>query len=219
MKLAVVFAGTMLSPWVSAFEDLKPAQKLIYDRSHLLNTQADQVLQYSFTLNGKEIESIDDTVTVNVKNKIDETRRDVSVEFLSGEQHMPLPDFDAYRGNPVIIAMLEHSAKLVGTESGGGTLYFRNRIRDRMADDIEVQTGEADFDGSTIATESITFKPFVGDANLASMSLKQLENMVYTITLSDDVLGGVVEIKIESHDDSGEPLLSNALTFIGVKTD
>lgn len=218
LSVATMIASTALPAIVSAFEELKPAQKLIYDHDHLRKTEANQVLQYNFSLAGKDIEAIEDVVQVTIKNKVDEELRDVSIEFLSDDKNMFLPDFDAYRGNPVIIAMLEYSARYVGEASGGGTLYFRNRIRDQMAADIGVQTAQSSFNGTSIATNTISFKPFEGDANLVSMSLEQFENMVYTITLSDDVTGGVAEITIESKDDSGTVILTNALTFNGVKT-
>jgi len=88
-----------------------------------------------------------------------------------------------------------------------------------MADDIDVLDGESDFNGTSIATKSFSFKPFDQDANLTSLSLEQFSKMVYSITLSDDVAGGVVEIRIDSVNDRGEQLLTSALTFTGVSAE
>lgn len=197
----------------SAFDELKPAQKLVYEKSHLANTNANQKLHYSFDISGTAVEPVTDKVTVNVGKEVDAERRDVAMDFLSEDRQITFPDFEAYRGNPVIIATLEYSAQLVGRESGGGTLYFRNRIRDAMAQDLEVKETKFELNDETFNSDSISFEPFKKDANLAPMSLPQFERLVYTITISDDIVGGVVQISMQSKDDNGDVLASYVLTF------
>jgi len=197
-----------------AFDNLTPAQKLIYDHNHLTQTDAGQVLNYRYTLAGVEIDSVDDQVKAIIQKKVDDDKRDVQIDFLSGEHRMILPDFTEYRGNPIIIAMLEYSAQFIGRETGGGTLYFRNRIRDGLAGEIAVETGEAELAGEPIKIQTLSFKPFEADANLSVV--KQFQKLVYRIVLSEDVPGGVLEIQLQSKDEAGEVLLASLLSFENV---
>jgi len=197
-----------------AFDNLTPAQKLIYDHDHLTQTDAGQVLNYRYTLVGEEFDSVDDAVKAIIKNKVDDHKRDVRIDFLSGEHQMILPEFTGYRGNPVIIAMLEYSAQFISRETGGGTLYVRNRIRDGLAGEISIESGEAELAGKPIEIQALSFQPFEADANLSTV--KQFQKLVYRIVLSENVPGGVLEIQLQSKDENGKVLLSSLLSFKNV---
>jgi len=194
-----------------AFDDLTPAQELIYERDHLIDTDIGQALNYRYKLQGLEISPVDDLVKANIERKVDEIKRDIKIDFLSGEHRMILPAFNEYRGNPIIIAMLEYSAQFIGRETGGGTLYFRNRIRDGLAGDLPIETSNTEFDGQSIDVQTISFKPFETDAKLALT--KQYKQLVYSISLSEDLPGGVLEIRIQSKDETDKELMTSILTF------
>lgn len=181
----------------TAFETLTRAQSLIYDNSHLSNTSAGQEINYRYRNLSSANEIINDRVLLSIKKTHDGEKRDVSLDFLSAERHMAFPDFTAFRGNPVIIAMLEHIAQGFGRETGGGVLYFRNRIRDALArGDIKIEQVNVKYSGRQVAATRMLFSPFINDVYLVEKP--EYTKAVFSITLSNAVPGGVVGIAVKS---------------------
>jgi len=120
--------------------------------------------------------------------------------FLSGENKLALPDFKGFRGNPIIIGMLEHIAQSMGRETGGGVLYFRNRIRDALAEEsntfneITVQ-----WNNDELAAKELLISPFSNDPYLAEKP--EYRHTEISIVMSDEVPGSVVGIKVKSEKD------------------
>lgn len=193
----------------SAFETLTPAQTQIYDYPHLSGTKENMSIAYRYS--GTSPEDITDTVKIHI-GKENAERRDVEVDFLTAERRMHLPPFPGYRGNPVIIVMLEHIAQTFGKISGGGALYFRNRIRSSLAEkELEVISSKQQLNGQTIEIRTISFKPFQSDPNLAATP--HLQEAVLSIKLSDDILAGLQQISIESPKPEGAQPFKQTLTF------
>lgn len=196
MIIAVLGLGVVHLP-AFAFETLTSAQKLIYDTAHLANTVAGQQINYRYRSRLGDGGIVSDRVLLTIKKSHADNKRDVVLDFLSAERHMNLPDFSGYRGNPVIIAMLEHIAQGLGQDTGGGVLYFRNRIRDALArsdnriEQITVKIGERDVDATRLH-----FSPFVGDKNLASSPV--FTGAEFSIVFSDAAPGGVVAVGVKS---------------------
>lgn len=214
---AVCAIGIMgLSANVSAFDsNLTPAQQQVYDHPHLSNTTTGQIVKYRYESISADGSTIEDMATLTIKDKSasdDADRRNVAINFLSAERRIALPDFDNYRGNPIIIAMLEHICQSLGQVSGGGSLYFRNRVRDALAKrDLEINTGTLEVNGTTVETRNISIQPLLDDAKLNTHP--HLKKAVISITLSDDVLAGVSSISIESGSEASGPF-NRTLTLI-----
>lgn len=188
----VAFTGTAHS-----FENLTAAQILVYDTAHLSNTVAGQQINYRYYSQIATDDIIADRVSLSIKKSHEDNKRDVGLDFLTGERHLALPDFNAFRGNPVIIAMLEHIAQSFGRETGGGALYFRNRIRDALAkENTQIVQITVEYGDRTIGATRLIFLPFSGDVYLVENPEYTLAN--FSITLSDDVPGGVVGISVKS---------------------
>jgi len=177
-----------------AFDQLTEAQTLIYDTPHLVGTTAGQTINYTYSSDVADAEKISDAVKLTVTREYDDERRDLSLTFLNGERNLAFPDFTAFRGNPVIIAMLEHIAQDLAERTGGGTLYFRNRIRDGLAGDVKVTT-EANTDSENTST-TVSFKPFVDDPHIGGDA--QYANAEFSIELSEKVPGTVIAVEVRS---------------------
>ncbi|MEE9321039.1 MAG: hypothetical protein V3U76_11380 [Granulosicoccus sp.] len=193
ISLAVVSALTMGS--VSAFEDLSEAQKLIYERPHLANTSDGQTITYQYTATEAGKQVVEDVATLSINGAGEKELRDVEVDFLTEERRLALPPFDGWRGNPIIIAMLEHTAQSIGQATGGGALYFRNRIRDAMASEAAtIKTDRQEWNGQAIDVTTLAFSPFVGDDYIETNP--EFLDTKFVITLSDDVPGGLLELQV-----------------------
>lgn len=192
----------------SAFEELNEPQTLIYDTSHLEKTKAGSTIVYEYRyLNSASDESIEDEVVLSIVKEREDAQRDVSIKFLSDERKLPLPDFSNRRGNPVIIGMLEHLAQSMGRETGGGALYFRNRIRDKLAaDDVEIVQTEN--------KSEFSFSPFKNDPYVADRIA--LTESIITIAFSSEVPGQLLSIEHVSGPTSN-PEYTRKLVFSGVE--
>lgn len=193
-----VFIGLIaLSGVAHAFENLTVAQNLVYDTAHLANTVAGQQISYLYRSQIATEEVIEDRVSLSIKKAHSDDKRDVALDFLSTERRIPFPDFTGFRGNPVIIAMLEHIAQSFGRETGGGVLYFRNRIRDALAkESTQIKPVTANYNGNTIDATRVLFSPFAGDPYLAERP--EYTSTILSITISDKVPGGVIGVAAKS---------------------
>lgn len=179
------------------FEKLTAAQALVYDTPHLQNTRDGQTLTYQYNAVLADQDSVTDRALLSVANAGDDGKRDVTVDFLTDERRLVLPEFAGYRGNPIIIAMLEHIAQTLGDETGGGVLYFRNRIRDGLAaESVSIAESEIEVGATKVAATQVNFSPFENDPYLMEMPRYSQSN--FTISLSEDVPGGVVGIRVIS---------------------
>ncbi len=180
-----------------AFDQLTEAQNLVYGREHLSNTLAGQQILYRYRSQKSADDIVNDRVLLSITKSHDDDKRDVVLDFLSADRHMILPDFNEFRGNPVIIAMLEHIAQSFGRETGGGVLYFRNRIRDALADSSTgIEEINVDFGATTIAATRVSFAPFIKDRYLAQKP--EYTGARFSIVLSEEVPGGVVGVAVKS---------------------
>jgi len=201
---AVTLAGALgvaaaISPAhvVHAFDDLNAAQTLVYDRPHLAGTRAGDEIVYRYAASVGGATAVDDRATLAVDAESDAERRDVTLDFLHDERRLELPPFERYRGNPVLIAMLEHVAQSLAASAGGGALYVRNRIRDGFArEDTRIEEGRVLHDGTEISTVALSFEPFSDDAFLGRRP--GYRDATIRIVLSDDVPGGVLAIGARS---------------------
>ena len=202
LRATIFFAGVLLfAAWptqqINAFEGLNEAQSWIYDRSHLSNTNAGQTLEYSYKGEDSNSAEINDRASLSIVSKHDDETRDVEISFLTGERHLPLPPFSGYRGNPVIIAMLEHIAQTMSAQSGGGALYFRNRIRDALAgSDVVLEPHKISYADKEYSGTKITFHPFLNDEYLSIDNV--LRQSRFSIELSDEIPGGVFSVQISA---------------------
>jgi len=215
----LIMAGFFLATGIAqAFDDLNAAQSLVYDRPHLASLKTGDTLAYRYLARRGKNDPVSDEAKLSISAETDVERRDVEVDFLSDERALSLPVFNGYRGNPVIIAMLEHVAQTLSAETGGGALYFRNRIRDAMAHaDTQVIEGSSLYIDEEISVSSVQFSPFRNDAFLGNRP--GYGDALFEIILSDAVPGGVLSIaavsgKSATEDTSESTAFDYALTLV-----
>lgn len=194
--LALVLA-TLGAGAAQAFDELNAAQRLIYARPHLAATRAGDTIEYRYRERVGERAALEDRVRVEITAADGAERRDVALDFLSGERRMALPPFTAYRGNPVLIAALEHFVRTFAREADGSALYFRNRVRDALASDaVEIREGEREVGGHRVPTTTIDFTPFADDPYVGARP--GFGDARFRLVLSEAVPGGVVLVAAES---------------------
>ena len=198
--LSRALLGALLigAPLAHAFEgdELNRAQVLIYETPHLAGTDAGEEIRYAWTQTGGAGGTLEDRATLAVTAAGEDGRRDVTLDFLTGERRLELPPFEGWRGNPVLMATLERFAQDFAIAGGGGALYFRNRMRDALADAPSAEPAELDWAGDTVAGTRIEFVPFANDPYVGSRP--GFAGATVRLELSDAVPGGVLSAAVES---------------------
>ena len=120
------------------------------------------------------------------------------------EKHRGLGVFPASVGNPMIMFFYETVIRDMAEATGGSPYYVRNRIKDALIQPSQMETGEAQFDGRTVPTTTITLRPFVEDPNRERM--QGFGDLELTVTMSEDVPGWYLSLMAEAAGPGGARL-------------
>jgi hypothetical protein len=206
--------------------DITGANKLLFGTNHLDSITEPVQLVYGFKKSGVLGKSFDDEVIINIKKILPSGRKNLSFRFLTGKNKIRFPSANGVNLNFVFQAFLENDVQQMNHQTGGNALYFRNRIRHALAGNSQVVPTTFEFDGKTYEGQNIVVKPFSkksvaivrGGDRLFSRFSKYADK-TYILTMSDQIPGKFFQISaITPSEDGSEPLTSEVMTFLGVKT-
>ncbi|GAB3684254.1 hypothetical protein [Salinisphaera aquimarina] len=182
-------------------DEYSQANHLLFMTNHLENVETPSKLEYSFSRRGDSNNSYDDKVDLTVESAPKQAKK-VHIDFLSGDRNRYVPDVNNARGNPVIMMFLQNDVLEVAQRTGGSWRYFQRQIKFALQRDAKVEDGSAEYNGQSVDVKRISFKPFKGEKvhreDIGTEAEKQ-----YVFTLSDDVPGGVLELRTETPATSG----------------
>ncbi|HTZ78427.1 MAG TPA: hypothetical protein VMC10_10980 [Stellaceae bacterium] len=185
---------------------LSPAQIALFESDHLKGIEHPERLEYRYrresTTTGSPDAAFSDRVDLDVRPRED-GKKDVWVDFLSGNRHQPFPPLMGFRGNPVLMFFLEHDVDEMNRETGGAAVYFRNRIRQAFVDRAQMKQVEIPHDGTEVAATEITLTPFKDDPNLAPFP--GVADKRYRFLISDAIPGSIYEIDATVPGNAGDP--------------
>lgn len=194
----------MLAPGLASAEEAPPelnqAQLLVFKGDHLRQIPQGQTVVYDFRRHATGEPDKVDEVRMTVTKVRDDDLRDLSVEFLTGDDRLAFPPAQRYRGNPVAIQFLERDIRDMSRTIGGSAAYFRNRIRKAFSDpqieQLRMNVGDAEVDAVEIRVS-----PFTQDPNLSSN--EGLAGKQYLFAYSEQIPGGLVSIRTRMSGDGG----------------
>jgi hypothetical protein len=206
-----------------AQQDVSDAEKRVFMTDHLKNVAAPATLSYQFTKSGALEKAFEDKVNLTVKAADSGPGKNCQVDFLTGEhQFKGVPEvIENATGNPVILAFLERDLSEMKRITRGQPNYYRKRIRMALAEKAEAKSVTIKFAGKDIAAKEIALVPYEDDP--ARSRYEKFSNKSYTITLSDDIPGGVYKMRSVMNERAGKdaatakPMIEETLTFIGSK--
>ncbi len=218
LALTAVLAAVQPSRADGDMRPLSPAQITLFESDHLHGIDSAERLEYRFDQRAGEATedpkaNFTDRVDVDVRPRSDGAK-DVWIDFLSGEHHMPFPPLMGFHGNPVIMFFLERDVIEMNRLTGGAVTYFRNRIRQAFVDQAEVHAIEVERDGKKLPATEINLRPFKGDSHVAVFP--GLADKRYRFVLADTVPGTVYEIDAEAPSKTGQ--FSTRETMVFAKT-
>ncbi|HQR52242.1 MAG TPA: hypothetical protein PLZ79_03160 [Burkholderiales bacterium] len=195
----------------SAQQPISQAETLLFMTNHLHDTKLPARLEYTFHKSGSLEDAFDDSVNVDVKGKADD--RTATTKFLTGPRAVGYPPVEHAEGNPVIMWFLERDIREMERLTGGKSPYFQKRIRLALADRAEVRPVKFSLGGKEVSGTEVKVSPYLEDPNKAKFG-KVSTAKYYLFTLSDQVPGGVYQIRAVVPDDAGgKPLIDETLTF------
>ena len=194
---------------------LSPAQIALFETPHLANVERPQTLRYTYRQVGPD--GFEDTIGLRVYAINSDGTKDLAFEYLTGPHRVGFPGVTHFRGNPLLMLVLERDVTGMHAAAGLSASYFRNRIREAFVDAASVAETTAERDGRTVTAREITVQPFAKEARLAQAA--GLQAKIYRFTLIDAVPGMIEQIRIETPADpaGGGPARSEQITFAGVE--
>lgn len=187
-----------------------PAQLALFDTPHLQNIDAPITLRYDFRRR-EAGGGYDDRVDLIVTEVLDDGRKDLRFEFLSGDRQRHFPDVKGFRGNPLIMLFLQHDVEEMQRAAGGATGYYRNRIRFAFRD-AQMEPTTVDFGEQTLAAKRITIRPYAQDPNRERFP--RFADMWYEFVLAPAIPGGIYRIRsVVPAGDARAPEIENSVTY------
>jgi len=202
----------------SASEDsrpLSPAQIALFETPHLRGVVAPETLRYTYRRTGPA--GFTDTVEVHVREINPDGTKNLTFDFLTGPHRVIFPAIDHFRGNPLLMLVLERDVAAMKEAVGISSSYFRNRIRESFVQAATVSDSSAEILGKPTPARVITVQPFAHETRLERIASLQAKR--YTFVLADGVPGMIAEIRIETPPDQAlqAPAMSEQITLTGVE--
>ena len=190
---ALLAAGAMAPAGAEATtQQITPAEKLLFQSSHLQNVAAPKVLRYRYVRQDAEGAGFSDEVLIEVAARNSDGSAKVSSEFLHGERQLPIPAVQEAQGNPALLGFLERDIAEMKRVTGGSTSYFRKRIRMALAEGARIEEVTLDYGGHQVHGQKIAIQPYLNDPMGEKMP-KYLGKQ-YVFILSDAIPGSVYRL-------------------------
>lgn len=200
--------------------DPNTAAGQVYGGDHLKGLQDGATLVYDYRMDGRILEKPFEDEVILAFKRADEAadhRYDVTATIFPKTRSQTLGPIVASAFNPLLLIYFQRDVNQMGNGTGGSKHYFRNVIRHSMATPGEFDEKNVTMEvaGKTIEVRQISFSPFKTDEHEAQM--KSFSDKTYTVTLSDGVPGGIVELSASTPADPGTagdgPLLRETYRF------
>src|SRR4051812_37465703 len=131
--LVALAGATPLLAAADSAPRLSEAQLLLFETPHLAALHPPLRLDYGFLREEERREPVRDAIRLEVRASAEEGRRDIFLEFLTGSRAIRYPPAHRFRGNPLLLFALDRDARELSAATGGSMVWFRNRIRQALA--------------------------------------------------------------------------------------
>ncbi|WP_353476513.1 hypothetical protein PVT71_26730 (plasmid) [Salipiger sp. H15] len=197
LALAAVLAALAL-PVAAATTEAEQTYKLLFKEGTLDAVNHGSVLHYTRAVsNGAKPEAAErDSGEIALSFDAQAEAVLANLQFLQGEKHRNIGSFPASVGNPMIMYFYETVIRDMAETAGGSPFYIRNRVKEALVRPAEIETGEAELDGRTVPTRTVTLRPFAEDPNRERMM--GFGDLELRVTMSDAVPGWYLSLVAEA---------------------
>ncbi|HXF46630.1 MAG TPA: hypothetical protein VNK91_10985 [Burkholderiaceae bacterium] len=217
LAVAAALAAASVTAHAADPSQFSEAERRLFATDHLASLRVATRLEYAYRRSGSLQGEAQDRAVVTVAAPDAGGGHDVHVDFLSGARRLDLPDIKGAAGNPIILHFLEREVREMNRLTGGSANYYRKRIRMALAEAARVRTVTRTVDGRSVPAVEIFIAPYRDDP--ARSRYERFADKTFVLTLSEQVPGGVVELRSEllAQNAGGAPelMLAESLTFVG----
>ncbi len=197
---------------------LSPAEAMLWLGDHLGNIKKPGKLRYRFEKSGSLEEGFSDTVELHIVEVHKDGKKDVQVNFFTGERHQDVPPQKNVSGNPVLGIYLQGDVYEMRRLTEGGWRYFQRQVKFALADNATMETVSIDYQGQKVKGTKITITPYAQDPR--RKLFEKFAGKVYEFTLSEQIPGTLYQIHTLVPNKSAEgtasprPLIEEKLSFV-----
>jgi hypothetical protein len=203
----IALAGT--APVLMAADALSDAQVLLFETPHLAALQPPLRLDYAFLREEAGRDPVRDSIRLEVRASAEAGRRDVTTEFLTGPRAIHYPPAPGFRGNPLLLFALDRDARELSAATGGSTAWFRNRIRQGLAEAATLHRITVETEGRHVEATEIDLMPFAGEPRA-----RRYQERRYSFVVTDAVPGWVQAIRTDLPASEGAGAVRESIVFV-----
>lgn len=198
---------------------LSQAQTLIFNRPHLAAISQPTVLRYSFERKGQLSDDFKDEVKVKIDRIQPDGAKDVSFDVFTGERNKYYPPVEHFRGNPLVMIMLQRDVYDMKRLWNGNANYYRNKIRYAFHDSAEVSDVTVEGPNGPIKGQKVVVRPFAKEpASRPEQAIAHDKR--YEFVVSPDVPGEIYSVTMvtparDQPKEGGSNVLEEKLVFQG----
>jgi hypothetical protein len=210
--LAATLCAAMLAGPAHA-QEISAAEKILFQDDHFKKVAKPQSLRYRYLRQDQGKTGFSDQVVVNVGARANDGSAPVSVQFLTGERQLALPEISGAHGNPAVLGFLERDIGEMKRLTGGSTNYFRKRIRLALAEAASVEPVSVSYGGRRLQGSRIAIQPYLDDPMQEKM--RKYVGKRYVFIVSDDIPGAVYQLAsvVPGEQKSGAALIEETMTL------
>lgn len=199
----IAVLGALALPAVAATTEAEQTYDLLFRQGTLDTVSRDAVLHYTRAVRNSADPEAAERDSGDISLSFDTQAEAVlaNLQFLQDGKHRNLGSFPASVGNPMIMYFYETVIRDMAETAGGSPFYIRNRVKESLVRPAQIETGEADYQGRTVETRTVTLRPFAEDPNRTRMA--GFGDLELRVTMSEAVPGWYLSLVAEAPDAEG----------------
>ncbi len=218
-KLLMVCAtGWLFLLFTNAFAEpgFSEVNNELFDKAHLKNITQPGTLTYQYKKESFVEDSREDSIKMHVSNIRNTGRSDLSFDFFTGKFKRPYEPMENQRGNGVFVLFLEFDVHEMKRLTGGEWRYFQRKLRWALAAGAEKKQVEIDYKGEKVKGTQYIIQPYINDPK--NSRYKLYASKYYIFTLSDDIPGGIYQVRTivpdgDTWNEGEAALIDESITF------
>lgn len=188
-------------------------QILLFGTYHLENVTSPGVLHYDFQQSGSINHEIEDQVTLAITRVNENGSKNLSTEFLSGDNRRDFNDMPDFNSNPLIMYFLQWDVEQMDASSGISHNHYRRLLRSAMSSGIRSEEVVVNHAGRTLEGQKVFFEPLAGSEYQDKYGDHIKKR--YEFILAESIPGYIYSIStlVPGEKSGDEPLGYTRLTF------
>ena len=197
-------------------KEMSSANIALFIDEHLKSINEPSRIYYKFQKESTREDNFIGNVVLNIVKIDDDNSKHITFRYLKGRNKVRFPPQIGARGNPVFMLFFERDSRDMQRLTGGNALFFRSRIRHKIAA-TEIKDVDIMFDGESLPAKEISFQPFT-ETELKNR-VSRYKTKKFVIVMSEKIPGYIFKIETFIKDlEDPDDRVKETLEFQGIRT-